>query len=450
MQRGQRRAAEREDREGGRGEDHEARSEVARLGLAHACADDALQDDCHRAHRRSRRRMSCAVGCDSCVVLLRRERTPTRCACGPTLVGRDAVADGPRRAPGGGPAAPVDRRRGARVGGREAGPRRATSSSSRCTCASPTATARCARAGSCSRPARSCPCRSTGRRPSGARPGARRVETFGGAARRPALRSARLRLARGRPRGADDRLARDGRRLVRPAARGRRDLRRGARRRPRGRAGAVARRRGPRGLRPHVARDRRRARLGGERASTTGASSSSHRSCSPARLLPATSLFSVLGDFPSAERRRHREVACGAAARRPRERGRSGRRRECSAATAGSARRSASTTAATAAWGSSSGARTSRPRSGRGTRDRRAAARPRLSLLDRDRDRRARPSGRPRLGVALGPDGALVASRATGWEVAGAVEASSTPVHRYETNALVRVARTFEPFAGPR
>ena len=38
----------------------------------------------------------------------------------------------------------------------------------------------------------------------------------------------------------------------------------------------------------------------------------------------------------------------------------------------------------------------------------------------------------------------------TGWEVAGAVEASSTPEHRYETDALVRVARTFEPFAGPR
>jgi hypothetical protein len=32
----------------------------------------------------------------------------------------------------------------------------------------------------------------------------------------------------------------------------------------------------------------------------------------------------------------------------------------------------------------------------------------------------------------------------TGWEVAGALEASSTPAHRYETDALVRVARTFD------
>jgi hypothetical protein len=31
-----------------------------------------------------------------------------------------------------------------------------------------------------------------------------------------------------------------------------------------------------------------------------------------------------------------------------------------------------------------------------------------------------------------------------GWEVAGAVEASSSPVHRYETNALVRVSRALE------
>jgi hypothetical protein len=31
-----------------------------------------------------------------------------------------------------------------------------------------------------------------------------------------------------------------------------------------------------------------------------------------------------------------------------------------------------------------------------------------------------------------------------GWEAAGAVEAASTPVHRFETNALLRVARTME------
>lgn len=33
---------------------------------------------------------------------------------------------------------------------------------------------------------------------------------------------------------------------------------------------------------------------------------------------------------------------------------------------------------------------------------------------------------------------------ASGWEAAGAVEAASTPVHRFETNALLRVARTLE------
>jgi hypothetical protein len=32
----------------------------------------------------------------------------------------------------------------------------------------------------------------------------------------------------------------------------------------------------------------------------------------------------------------------------------------------------------------------------------------------------------------------------SGWDVAGAVEASSTPVHRYETDALVRVSRAWE------
>jgi hypothetical protein len=32
----------------------------------------------------------------------------------------------------------------------------------------------------------------------------------------------------------------------------------------------------------------------------------------------------------------------------------------------------------------------------------------------------------------------------TGWEVAGAVEASSSPIHRYETNALVRLSRALE------
>jgi hypothetical protein len=31
-----------------------------------------------------------------------------------------------------------------------------------------------------------------------------------------------------------------------------------------------------------------------------------------------------------------------------------------------------------------------------------------------------------------------------GWETAAAVEAASTPVHRYETNALIRVSRTLE------
>jgi hypothetical protein len=31
-----------------------------------------------------------------------------------------------------------------------------------------------------------------------------------------------------------------------------------------------------------------------------------------------------------------------------------------------------------------------------------------------------------------------------GWETAAAVEAASTPVHRYETNALLRLARTLE------
>jgi hypothetical protein len=31
-----------------------------------------------------------------------------------------------------------------------------------------------------------------------------------------------------------------------------------------------------------------------------------------------------------------------------------------------------------------------------------------------------------------------------GWETAAAVEAASTPVHRYETNALVRLSRTLE------
>ncbi len=32
----------------------------------------------------------------------------------------------------------------------------------------------------------------------------------------------------------------------------------------------------------------------------------------------------------------------------------------------------------------------------------------------------------------------------SGWEVAGAVEASSTPVHRYEADALVRLSRTLD------
>jgi hypothetical protein len=31
-----------------------------------------------------------------------------------------------------------------------------------------------------------------------------------------------------------------------------------------------------------------------------------------------------------------------------------------------------------------------------------------------------------------------------GWEIAGAVEAASTPQHRYETTALARVSRTWE------
>ncbi len=36
-------------------------------------------------------------------------------------------------------------------------------------------------------------------------------------------------------------------------------------------------------------------------------------------------------------------------------------------------------------------------------------------------------------------------SSSTGWEVAGALEASSTPVHRYEANALLRVSHTLGP-----
>ncbi len=39
---------------------------------------------------------------------------------------------------------------------------------------------------------------------------------------------------------------------------------------------------------------------------------------------------------------------------------------------------------------------------------------------------------------------ALAWRSGTGWEAAGAVEAASTPVHRFETNALLRLSRTME------
>jgi hypothetical protein len=37
-----------------------------------------------------------------------------------------------------------------------------------------------------------------------------------------------------------------------------------------------------------------------------------------------------------------------------------------------------------------------------------------------------------------------LAWRSNGWEAAAAIEAAATPEHRFETNALVRVARALE------
>ena len=52
----------------------------------------------------------------------------------------------------------------------------------------------------------------------------------------------------------------------------------------------------------------------------------------------------------------------------------------------------------------------------------------------------------PRAGSIAWPWGllALAWRSGTGWEAAGAIEAASTPVHRFETNALLRLSRTLE------
>ena len=79
------------------------------------------------------------------------------------------------------------------------------------------------------------------------------------------------------------------------------------------------------------------------------------------------------------------------------------------AATGGSARRSASTTAATAASASRCAGSTSPDARGRAFAPSRASRSARVPLLDRDRDRRARRARRARRRVALGTHGALVA-----------------------------------------
>jgi hypothetical protein len=51
------------------------------------------------------------------------------------------------------------------------------------------------------------------------------------------------------------------------------------------------------------------------------------------------------------------------------------------------------------------------------------------------------PNGR---GVAWPWGLAALGWRSKGWEVAGAIEAASTPEYRYEANALARLSRTLE------
>ena len=161
---------------------------------------------------------------------------------------------------------------------------------------------------------------------------------------------------------------------------------------------------------------------------------------SPGRLLPATSLFSVLGDFPS-------QTLGGPL------RWRAAPRLDLLASGAGQD--------VAGGLGGNGWLRATLRLDDRGdgslglelrrvdvpgaqwTGVRAIAALPlgqRLPLLVRARDRRPRPPRRARGRLALGPLGALVAV-ARGWEVAAAVEASSTPLHRYETDALLRLSR---------
>jgi hypothetical protein len=166
-----------------------------------------------------------------------------------------------------------------------------------------------------------------------------------------------------------------------------------------------------------------------------------HRS--PSRLLPATSLFSVLGDFPSQSlggtikwraAPRLDLFVSGAGQDVGGELGGNGTLRatlrtddEGQGSIGVELRRQ---DVASAKW---SGARVVAAEPlGAGLR---ASTELELAVPDK-------PNGRG----AVWPWGllALAWRSGTGWEVAGATEAASTPEHRYEINALVRVSRALE------
>ena len=239
-------------------------------------------------------------------------------------------------------------------------------------------------------------------------------------------------------------------RLVRAAARGRRDLERRGRRGRRAAPVPLARRRRVRRLRPRRAPGSRRRRA--------SAAVRSERLAPRALRIAALARQAAAGDvallgarrLAVADGRGDRPVARRAPARPARERRRSGRR--------GRSRRQrmAARDAATRRRGDGSlGLEVRRvdvPGAAVDGRARHRGAAPRqgLSLLDRDRDRRARPPGRTRRRVALGALGAVVAIASTAGRSRAPSRRPSTPLHRYEADALVRLSCAFDGPPGPR